>query len=210
MGKMLALVKSGLARSLHKCLPFWKIKIAFKISNRLKNYFIFKDVVPEPLRSCLIYNFTCGSCNASYIGKTFRHMKIRVPEHQGVSPRTGKHLKGTLSTSVKDHMLDYNHIVAWHDFKILGRESNHWLVEIRESLFIKRDRLSLNKNIYFQELFIFYLYDVRYKILIAFICCYWIVVCNCKFSRFLISSCKQFTISIDVYSIMEAVTSESL
>ena len=174
MGKMLALVKSGLARSLHKCLPFWKIKIAFKISNRLKNYFIFKDVVPEPLRSCLIYNFTCGSCNASYIGKTFRHMKVRVSEHQGVSPRTGKHLKGTLSTSVKDHMLDYNHIVAWHDFNVLGRESNHWLVEIRESLFIKRDRPSLNKSIYFQESFLFYFYDVRYKILIAFICCYWL------------------------------------
>ena len=208
MGKMLALVKYQLARSLHKCLPFCKIKIAFKISNRLKNYFIFKDVVPEPLRSCLIYNFTCGSCNASYIGKTFRHMKIRVPEPQGVSPRTGKHLKGTLSNSVKDHMLHYNHIVAWRDFKVLGRESNHWLVEIRESLFIKRDRPSLNKNIYFQELFLFYLYDVRYKILIAFICCYWIVVC--KFSRFLINSCKQFTISIDVYLIMEAVTSESL
>ena len=115
-----------------------------------------------------------GSCNALYIGKTFRHMKIRVPEHQGVSPRTGKHLKGTLSTSVKDHMLDYNHIVAWHDFKILGRESNHWLVEIRESLFIKRDRPSLNKSIYFQESFLFYFYDVRYKILIAFICCYWL------------------------------------
>ena len=63
-----------------------------------------------------------GSCNALYIGKTFRHMKVRVPEPQGVSPRTGKHLKGTLSTSVKDHMLDYNHIVAWRDFKVLGRE----------------------------------------------------------------------------------------
>ena len=32
----------------------------------------------------------------------------------------------------------------------------------------------------------------------------------CKFSRLLINSCKQFTISIDVYLIMEAVTSESL
>ena len=93
MGKMSALVKSGLARSLHKRLPFCKVKIIFKISNRLKNYFSFKDVVPEPLRSCQIYNFTCGSCNASYIGKTFRHMKVRVSEHQGVSPRTGKHLK---------------------------------------------------------------------------------------------------------------------
>ena len=85
MGKMSALVKSGLARSLHKRLPFCKVKIIF-------NYF---------------------------------------------------------------HMLDCNHIVAWDDFKVLGRESNHWLLEIKESLFIKRDRPSLNKNIYSQELFLF-------------------------------------------------------
>ena len=49
MGKMTALVKSGFARSLHKRLPFRKVKIAFKTSNRSKNYFSFKDV-PEPLR----------------------------------------------------------------------------------------------------------------------------------------------------------------
>ena len=145
MGKMSALVKSGLARSLHKRLPFCKVKIAFKTSNRLKNYFSFKDVVCEPLRSCQIYNFTCGSCNTSYIGKTFRHMKVSVLGH----------LRGTLSTSVSDHMLDCIHIVASDDFKVLGRESNHWVLEIKESLFIKRDRPSLNKNIYSQELFLF-------------------------------------------------------
>ena len=83
---MSALVKSELARSLHKHLPFCKVKIVFKTYNYLKNYFSFKDVVPEPLRSCEIYNFTCASCNASYIGKTFRHMKVRDSEHQGVSP----------------------------------------------------------------------------------------------------------------------------
>ena len=50
--------------------------------------------LPEiKLRSCQIYNFTCGSCNASYIGKTFTHIEFRVSEHQGISPRTGKHLK---------------------------------------------------------------------------------------------------------------------
>ena len=47
-------------------------------------------------------------------------MKVRVSEHQGVSPRTGKHLKGTLSTSVRDHMLDCNHMVAWDDLKYWG------------------------------------------------------------------------------------------
>ena len=82
MGKVSALVKSGLARSLHKRLPFCRVKIAY----HLNNYFCFKDVVPEPLCSCQIYNFACRSYNASYIGKTFRHMKVRVSEHQGVSP----------------------------------------------------------------------------------------------------------------------------
>ena len=137
---MPALVKSG---SLHKRLPFCKVNIVFKTN------FSFKDV-PESLRSCQIHNFTSGSWNASYIGKTFRHMKVRVSEHQGVSPRTGKHLKRPLSASVRHHMLDCNHVVAWDDFKVLGKESNHWLLEIKENLFIKSDRPSLNKNIYSQ------------------------------------------------------------
>ena len=155
MGKMSALVKSGLSTSLYERQPFCKVKIPFKTSNHLKNYFSFEDVVPKPLHSCQIYNFTCQSCNASYIGKTFRHMKVRVSEHQGVSLQTGKHLKGTLSTSVSNHMLDCNHIVAWDDFKVLDRESNHWLLEIKESLFIKRDRPLFSKNIYSEELFLF-------------------------------------------------------
>ena len=82
-------------------------------------------------------------------------MKVRVSEHQGVLPRTGKHLKGTLSTSVTDQMFDCSHMVTWDDFKVLGRQSNHWLLEIKKSLFIKRDRSSLNKNICSQELFLF-------------------------------------------------------
>ena len=155
MGKMSALVNSGLARSLHKRLPFCKVRVVFKTSTRLRNYFSLKDVVPEPFRSCQIYNFTCGSCNSSYNGKTYRHMKFRVSEHQGVSPRTGKYLKGTLSTSVRDHMLDCNHMAVCDDFEILGREFNHWLLEIKKSLFIKGDKPSLIKNIYSLELFLF-------------------------------------------------------
>ena len=124
MVKISALVKSGLIRSLHKHLVFCKVEIVFKTSNRLKNYFSFKDV-PLPLRSCQIYNYTCRSCNASYTGKTFRHTKVRVSEHQGVSPRTVKHLEGIMSTSLRDHMLDCNHVVAFDDFKVLVRESNH-------------------------------------------------------------------------------------
>ena len=55
MGKMSALVKSRLIRLLHKRLPFCKVKDVFKNSNRLTNFFSFKDVVLEPLHSCQLY-----------------------------------------------------------------------------------------------------------------------------------------------------------
>ena len=67
-------------------------------------------------------------CSASYTGKTFRHLRVRVSEHQGVSLRTAKIVKGTLSTSVYDHMLECDHKVTWDDFKVLGRKSNNWLL----------------------------------------------------------------------------------
>ena len=35
-------------------------------------------------------------------------------------------------------MFDCNHIVSWDDFKVLGMESYRWLLEIKESLFIKK------------------------------------------------------------------------
>ena len=82
-------------------------------------------------------------------------MKVRVSEHQGVSPRTGKRVKGTLSTSVLDHILDCDHTVAWVDFSITARESNHYLLETKESLFIKRDKPYLNRNKHSQKVFLF-------------------------------------------------------
>ena len=50
-------------------------------------------------------------------------------------------LNGTLSISVRDHMLDCNHSIAWNDFKVLGRKSNNWLLEAEQSLF---KRLTFN------------------------------------------------------------------
>ena len=75
-------------------------------------------------------------------------MKVRVSEHKSVSPRIGKRVKGALSTSVRDHMFNCDHTLAWEDFSIIGRKSNHYLLETKESLFIKRDSPLLNRNKY--------------------------------------------------------------
>ena len=155
LGNISYITKTQLNKTLSRYLKFCKLRVIFKTNNRFSNYFRFKDKIPESLRSCQIYKFSCGSCNASYIGKTFRHMKVRVSEHQGVSPRTGKIVKGTQTTAVRDHMLFCDHRVAWDDFTVLGNEANHYLLEIKESLFIKRDQPLLNKNLFSKELFLF-------------------------------------------------------
>ena len=111
LSKMSQIVKYRLTKTMNKHIKFCKLRVIFQTNNRLRNYFRFKDSVPETLRSDLIYKFLCGSCTASCIGKTYRHFEVRVSEHQGVSPRTGKPVKGTLSTSVRDHMLVCDHKV---------------------------------------------------------------------------------------------------
>ena len=52
-------------------------------------------------------------------------------------------------------MLFCDHKIVHGEFKFLSNESNRYLLELEESLFIKRDKSSLNKNLYLQELLLF-------------------------------------------------------
>ena len=131
LGNISSITKKRLNRCISKRLKFCKLKIIFQTGNRLKNYFRFKDRVPETLQSNFVYKFKCGSYTASYYGKTYRHMKVRGSKHQVVSPRTGKRVKDTLSMSARDHMLDFDHRATWEDLSINGTESNHYLLETK-------------------------------------------------------------------------------
>ena len=57
-------------------------------------------------------------------------------------------------------MLVYDHKLVHEAFKFLGNESNKYLLELKESLFIKRDTPSLDKNLYSQELSLFGVFDI--------------------------------------------------
>ena len=69
-------------------------------------------------------------------------MKVRFSEHQALSPRTGKHVRDHLTIFVRDHMLNCNHVLAREVFSFIGRESNHFLLETKKSLYIKQDNLT--------------------------------------------------------------------
>ena len=113
LGEMPQIVQTRITKTMNKHMGSSKLRVT-------RNFFQFKDFVPETLRSSLIYKFSCGSCTASCIGKTYGHFKIGVSEHQGVSPGTGKPINGILLTSVRDHMLVCDHKVIHEDLKFLG------------------------------------------------------------------------------------------
>ena len=149
-------IKRQLVSTFSKFLPACKLSVIFKVSNRLSGYLKFKERVPKQLTSYLIYKFVCGSCKATYIGKTFRHRSVRIAEHQGRSPRTGSIVKGTCTTAVREHQLScHNCEVKPSDFTTLGYENNEYLLETKENIFISRDNPSINSKMLSQELLLF-------------------------------------------------------
>ena len=84
------------------------------------NFFTFKDKIPVFLRSGIVYKFKCGGCNATYYGKTKRHLKIRTCEHLGVSALTRKRVKGYNDSAIKEHHLFCNYSSGFDDFSMLA------------------------------------------------------------------------------------------
>ena len=117
----------------------------FSSPKRLKNLLVFKDRLPLNLRSFVIYKFKCSSCDATYIGKTFRHFRQRVGEHIGQSHLTDKTFKNRMVTAVSQHSVEEKHKACWDDFEVIGVEHsrNDLHLKLKESLLIKKLRLSL-------------------------------------------------------------------
>ena len=108
-------LRTRLKNSISKNLPFCKIRVIFKSSTRISNFFQFKDKMPYCLRSNVIYKFSCGRCNATYYGETCRHLSVRVGKYSGVSPLTRKKSKSKKSTAVKDHAFLWSYCIHWYN-----------------------------------------------------------------------------------------------
>ena len=100
--------------------------------------FRFKDYVPYYLVLGVAYEYTCGRCNSSYYGETERHFKVRSGEQIGISPLTFKKKKLSKESSINDHLLQSDNYPSFDEFTNLAHENKKYLLEIKESLLIKR------------------------------------------------------------------------
>ena len=150
MGTTSLRVKNSLTRSFRNIMPFCNVKFIFKTTNRISSFFTYKDMFPKSLLSGVIYHYTCARCKLSYVGCTKRYWEKRLEEHTHISARTGEPLNGQQVFTPKKHQRTCKgktsgfSDVSRNDFKIIGREKDPYLLQVKESIFIINMNPELN------------------------------------------------------------------
>ena len=124
-----------------------ELEIVFKCQARLSNSFRYKVPIPKDLISGVAYKFQCDFCNEPYYGESIRHLDIRSGEHIGVSLLTGKKVKPSNNSAICDDLLHCNFLPSFDNFSVSAHENRKYLLEIKDSLLIMRDKPPLNRNI---------------------------------------------------------------
>ena len=114
------------------------IQVHFKSGKTLKDELVApKDKDHITKKSGIIYRFKCDrlECDEEYIGETSRTFGERYKEHlKAPSP-------------IHDHSNITGHTTSLENFSIVGREEQNLSRLIKESMFIRVNSPSLNKNI---------------------------------------------------------------
>ena len=145
LGTFTKRIERKIKQGLKEHLPRIKFRFVYRASTRIRNLFNFKDRIPSYIRSGVVYQFTCASCNAVYIGETNRHTKTRLCEHMGISALTGNSSKTKVDSHIRNHLLQCQSTITKDCFKIIGSDNTSEInLKIKESLFIHRDKPSIN------------------------------------------------------------------
>ena len=147
LGPISLQIRTKIRNAMKGTLDYCKLQVIFRSERKLSDVFRFKDRIPFELVSGVVYKYKCGRCNSSYYGETERHLKVRSGEHIGLSPLTFKKTKPSRESSIRDHLLHCDNSPSFDEFTILAHGNKKYLLEIKESLLIKRDQPILNKNI---------------------------------------------------------------
>lgn len=166
LAKETLLVKRKLEKLFSLMWPAFKLRVVLNSGIKIGSLFNFKDNLPFGVRSFVVYKYTCGDCYITYIGKTTRHLLVRMSEHLGISFKTGAvrkyHEKQT--TAIREHIRSCKHTGDVSNFSVLANARNDFELLVKESLLIGKEQPVLNKQIKNFQLSLFWIGP-------TFICC---------------------------------------
>ena len=149
LGKETLVVKNKLLKLFSSLFPAFKLRIVLKPGIKIGSLLNFKDIIPFGARSFVVYKFSCGNCDITYIGKTTRHLLVRMSEHLGISYKTGKDRKYNIkqTSAIREHLRVCNHKSDVNNFKILASANTDFELLIKESLLVDSEKPLLNKQV---------------------------------------------------------------
>lgn len=148
----------GLSERIARTLRTHGVTTAFKPHKTIRRLLVH----PKDKMKCndvcgCVYQINCANCEHVYIGETARKFGTRLGEHrsdvdtnspQGVSTRTSRFSSsGTIHKSaITDHVVDNNHVIDWDNSKIVCKESVLLDRQIRESMTIRKQNKTMNRD----------------------------------------------------------------
>ena len=144
-GKSSYAFKNKMTKLLKDFFPTYKFRIVFSKATTLDSFFRYKDMIPHDLRSSVVYKYVCECCNASYVGKTARHLRTRIAEHKGISPRTLRPISTPGYSAIREHSESTGHMIKTSSFSVL-QSGNPYDLLILESLYTHNLKPSLSSH----------------------------------------------------------------
>jgi hypothetical protein len=123
--------------------PQIKLTVIFRNNFCVGSFFRYADRMPNLLRSCVVYEYKCSQCPATYYGETVCHLSTRIAEHKGVSSRTGRAMTNPLHSNIRNHANERDHPIHVNNFKIISNCDKSSL-KLLESILIHQVKPNLN------------------------------------------------------------------
>ena len=139
-------IKTNYVTFLQRFYPQIDFKFIFSNNFTIRSCTKHKESLPRNLESGIVYLYTCGDCNATYIGSSIKALRTRICEHFSVSSRTGNPLARPLPSSIRDHIEQCKCLRSFDQFKILSRHNDINMLRMSETYEILERKPNLNMD----------------------------------------------------------------
>ena len=135
----------GTSDTIRRVFNKYNVNVSFKPHQTLRRLLVHPKDKTKKAEVCgAIYRVKCGgstnnSCKEDYIGETERSVKARFNEHRRPSSHTSE-------VSKHIHSEHPSHKVALDQVDILDREQGWFQRGVKESIYIRSEKPTLNKD----------------------------------------------------------------
>ena len=105
LGKLSLQIQTRINCIMKNKLPYCNIRFAFQTKCKISNFLHLK----KKFHCSYFLALQLPSCNATYQGKTKRHLKVKMCKRLGISGLNGKRFKVDDDSAIKEHFLFCNH-----------------------------------------------------------------------------------------------------